>query len=81
MKNTEVHHRRIEQPVAKRQLFGVAFAKIDTGMELLGMRHHRCGKIHAQGRSTSTRRRGCHVTRPGGDIEKLIAPLYINRVQ
>ena len=81
MKNTEVHHRRIEQPFAQRQLFGVAFAKIDTGMELLGMGHHRGGKIHAQNRSAALRRRGCHVTRSGGDIQELIAPLYINRVQ
>ena len=69
MKDAEIHHRRVEQSIAERQLFRVAFAKLDLGIAPSSFCDHSRGEVDPDNRCTASCGSRGHVTGSGRDID------------
>src|SRR5688572_24588697 len=80
VKNSKIHNRRIKESIAQRESLGVTFAEIDARVQLAGLLDHRYRKIKTEDGRAPSGCRGSDVAGTGGNIKKLRAARYSNRI-
>ena len=81
MQNAEADHDDIEARIGKGQVAGIALAERDDGMQRGSLGDHRRREIQPGDFRTARRRGGGDVAGAGGNVEHIIASLYVYGVE